>query len=140
MPSFTTTYNGNMHFSTQLGAHVVDADAPLSMGGADRDATPPQLMVAALGSCSALFAVQYCSQAGIDSTGLTVSVEFEVLEKPTRFTDFRITLDLPNASCGARRKALQRALEQCPVHMTMEAFDGSEIVIRDREDLGLGEA
>jgi uncharacterized OsmC-like protein len=140
MPSFTTTHEGHMLFSTRFGDRTVEVDAPPAMGGADRAPTAPQLMIAALGSCAASFAAQYCTQAGIDSEGLTVSVSFDVTERPLLFKDFKITLDLPNASCGPRRRALQRAMEQCPVHLTMEAFNGSEIEIRDRDDLREGAA
>jgi len=140
MPSFTTTYEGNMLFSTCVGSHEVEVDSPLTMGGADRAATAPQMMIAALGSCSAMFAVQYCTQAGIDCEGLSVTVSFDAVQKPVHFHSFRITVELPNGVTGPRRKALIRAIEQCPVHLTMEAFNGSTIEVRDQEDLEKGAA
>jgi len=131
MPVFSTTYEGQMLFSTTLGEHTVMVDSPLSMGGADRAPTSPQLFVASLGSCIATFVLQYCLQTGINCEGLSVDVAFEPVGKPVRFEDFSVTINLPHGEVGERRQALERVVEQCPIHLTMEAFRGLEIEIND---------
>ena len=133
MPVFTTQYEGQMLFSTELGEHTVTVDTPLSMGGADRAPTSPQVFVASLGSCIATFVVQYCLQAGIDCDGLSVDVAFEPTGKPVLFTDFVVSVNLPKGECGERVQALKRVVEQCPIHRTMEAFKGLEIEVNGAE-------
>jgi uncharacterized OsmC-like protein len=130
MGKITTTYQGGMLFESKLGNHSFQIDVPANMGGKDRGPTPPELFVASLGSCVAAFVANYCGNAGIDTTDLSVDVTFEKVEKPTRLVDLKVTVNMPNGDWDeAHRKALLRVAEHCPVHETISVLEGIEIEI-----------
>lgn len=133
MGTVTTRYMGDMLFETQLGNHTLRIDVPAAMGGSDRAPTPPELFIASLGSCVAAFAAQYCQRAGIRSEDMTVTVNFDKVENPTRLTNLHITINLPHGVCGDREGALLRVAEHCPVHETIAALGEVHFEIVDAE-------
>lgn len=126
MSKITTFYRGDMLFETQLGNHRLTIDVPPTMGGKDRGPMPPQLFIASLGSCVGALVAEYCERRGMDAGEMTVDVTFEKTEHPSRLTDIRVTVTLPNADCSAQRcrDALLRVAEHCPVHQTIETVQG----------------
>lgn len=135
MATLTTTYKAPMLFETQVGKHTITMDVPPGMGGSDRAPTPPQVFVASLGSCIAAFVANYCENHDIDTTGLTVDVTFEKVDNPTRLSDIKAVVNLPNANCKQRENAIRKVAEHCPVHETIHFMGDMEISILDRSDL-----
>ena len=135
MQTITTQYKGDMLFESQLGKHRLTIDVPADMGGKDRGPTPPQVFIASLGSCVGAFVANYCQQAGIDERDLSVDVSFEKEENPTRLTNLTIAVKLPYGECGARKQALLRVAEHCPVHETMITLEGIKIEVMGKQEL-----
>lgn len=135
MATITTVYKGGMLFESKVGNHTVMTDVPPDMGGADRAPTPPQYFVVSLGSCVAAFVATYCQQAGIDARELSVDVSFDKAENPTRLVNLKITVKLPHADCQARKQALLRVAQHCPVHETIDTLEGVAIEILDHKEL-----
>lgn len=135
MAMITTVYKDGMIFESKIGKHTVMVDVPPDMGGSDRAPTPPQYFVVSLGSCVAAFIATYCQQAGIDARDLSVDVSFDKAENPTRLTNLKVTIQLPYADCQARKQALLRVAQHCPVHETIDALEGVAIEILDRKAL-----
>jgi uncharacterized OsmC-like protein len=132
MSTITTRYLGDMLFESELGNHRLRIDVPPAMGGSDRGPLPPQIFIASLGSCIGAFVANYCRQAGIDCSDLSVDVSFEKAEKPGRLTNLKATVYLPNAACGEREKAICRVAEQCIIHETLAHFEGLDVTIVDQ--------
>lgn len=135
MATITTVYKGGMLFESKVGRHTVLIDVPPDMGGSDRAPTPPHYFVVSLGSCVAAFIATYCQQAGIDARDLSVDVSFDKAENPTRLVNLNVTVRLPHADCQARKQALLRVAQHCPVHETIDTLEGVAIEILDRREL-----
>lgn len=134
MAQIVTHYKGDMLFESHIGTHVLTIDVPADMGGEDRGPIPPQLFVASLGSCIGAFVAQYCEINGIDATGMTVEMNYTKTAYPTRLTDLQAVIKLPRGDCGARRKAIERVADLCPVHETIKTMDGLAITILGKGD------
>ena len=119
MAEITVKHMGDMKFETQIGNHQLIIDVPSEMGGKDRGPTPPQLFVASLSSCIAVFATSYCNNAGIDADGLSVSLSFDKLDNPTRLGNFKARINIPKGDVGKREKAVIHAASHCPIHETI---------------------
>ncbi len=137
MATLTTAYVGDMLFETAIGKHKIQFDVPSGMGGDNRAPTPPEVFIASLGSCVAAFVVQFCIKHEINTDGMSVDVSYEKASNPTRLTDIKVKVNLPNGTCKQRAKALQRVAEHCPVHETIESIEHVEIVVADRDALAL---
>jgi putative redox protein len=133
MAKITTYYKGDMLFESKIGNHSMVIDVPDSMGGTDRGPTPPQVFIASLGSCIAAFVANYCNNVGIDTTDLSVDVSFEKVEDPTRLTNVKVEVNVPNGKIKGREKALLRVASHCPVHETICTLENVDIAMSGKE-------
>ena len=60
-------------FSIQSRSHTILCDQPVENGGEDSGMTPPELLLASLGSCAAFYAVQYLKSRKLAESGVEVS-------------------------------------------------------------------
>jgi len=110
---------GGVRFAIQARSHVVTSDQPLVNGGEDTGMTPPELMLASLGSCAAYYAVEYLRTRNLAQTGVEVSVTAEKLLKPARLGNFRINVLCPVHLAPEQTEGLMRSVRHCLVHNTL---------------------
>lgn len=132
MARITTTYKGETMFEIKMGNHTLACDVPDNMGGQDRAAVPPQIFVASLGSCIAAMVANYLDKAGVDTTDMTVDVDFDKVPDPNRLTNFKFTVNIPNGDISGREKAIERVVEFCPVHASIVNWEGYELEIKGK--------
>lgn len=106
-------------FSAVSRGHEVLSDQPVESGGTDGGMTPPELMLASLGTCAAYYAVQYLKIQKLSSDGLVIRVEAEKEKNPARLGLFRIFVDHPAGSDPKHQQGLHRAAEKCLIHATL---------------------
>jgi len=129
MPEITVHHRGDMQFETTIGNHRLTIDVPPEMKGKDRGPTPPELFVASLSSCIAVFATSYCNNAGINTEGLSVTLSFDKLKDPTRLGKFKAVIKIPQDEVGKRDKAVVHAASHCPIHETIRVSSEVEITL-----------
>jgi putative redox protein len=137
MATITTSFKGDMLFETKIGNHTLQADVPPSMGGKDRAPTPPELFIMSLGTCIAAFVANYCGKSSVNAENMTVDVNFEKADDPTRLTNIKVVIKMPNATCKDRQAAIRRVAEHCPVHETIVTIDDISFEILDKEGLAV---
>lgn len=133
MGKIISTHKGDMLFETKSGNYTILNDVPATpeWGGSDRAPTPPEYLIMSLSSCIAAFLVKYCKQAGINTEGVSVEVDFEKAEQPVHLKNIKVHISLPNAVIDKHEKALKRVCEHCVVHETLTHIDHIEINISD---------
>ena len=108
-----------VRFAIQARSHIVTSDQPLENGGEDSGMTPPEFLLASLGSCAAYYAVEYLRTRNLAQTGVEVSVTAEKLLKPARLGNFRIHVLSPVELTPEHSEGLVRAIERWLVHNTL---------------------
>lgn len=108
-----------VQFTIQARSHSVTCDQPLENGGADTGMTPPEFLLASLGTCAAFYAAQYLRTRKLAETGLSVSVSSEKLMGPARLGNFRIRVDSPVPLTSEQHDGLLRSVEHCLVKNTL---------------------
>ena len=106
-------------FSIQARTHSILCDQPEENGGEDTGMTPPELLLASLGSCAAFYAVQYLKTRKLAETGVEVSVTAEKLKQPARLGNFRIHVSCPVVLTEEQTEGLMRSVHHCLVHATL---------------------
>lgn len=114
-------------FAIQARSHTITCDQPMENGGADYGMTPPELLMASLGSCAAFYAVQYLKSRNLAQSGVEVSVTAKKLKQPTRLGNFRIHVVCPVSLTEEQTEAMLRAVHHCTIHNTL--LSPSEIKI-----------
>jgi putative redox protein len=101
----------------QVGAHQLTADLPAAEGGADAGPSPYDLLLAALGSCTAM-TVQWVA----DKHHLALRKVVVRLSQSRSSTGhvFRRSIGLEGELTPEQRAQLLRGAERCPVALTLK--------------------
>jgi putative redox protein len=113
------THLDHFKFSIQSRTHTIICDQPHDSGGDDTGMTPPELLLASLGSCAEFYALQYLRARSINDTGVEVTVTAEKLKQPARLGDFRVHVVCPNELTGEQSEGLSRSVHHCLIHNTL---------------------
>lgn len=132
MAKLTAKHMGDMLFEVETNGHKVDMDVPESMGGKGRAMSPPQVTMASLGGCIAAFVTNYCKNVGIDTTYISVDVEFEKGDHPACLKDIKATINIPHGDIAGREQAILKVASSCPVDYTLCHTDSVDIVVGDK--------
>jgi len=105
----------------EIGArkHTLFSDQPEENGGHDEGMTPPELFLAALGSCAAFYASAYLKKKGLPREGVEVRVTAEKAGPPARLDNFRIDVQIPLALNEADLAGVDRSVQHCLIHNTL---------------------
>ena len=128
------THLDQVKFAIHSRSHTILCDQPAENGGTDGGMTPPEFLLASLGSCAAFYAVQYLRTRNLDDRGVEVSVTAEKLKQPARIGNFRIRVSCPVALTEEQEQGVMRSVHHCLVHNTL--LNPPEIKI----ELTVGEA
>jgi putative redox protein len=115
------TYLDQVKFAIQARSHSIVCDQPAENGGEDSGMTPPELLLASLGSCAAFYAVQYLKTRNLAETGVEVTVTAEKLKQPARLGNFYVHVVSPVSLTEEQTEGLMRSVHHCLVHNTLLA-------------------
>ena len=110
---------GAVQFEIKAREHSIACDQPEQMGGFDEGMTPPELLLASLGSCAAYYAVAYLKKKGITAPGTRVDVTADKVPNPARVDNFQIALSVPIDLSDEHRAGLEQAVHHCLIHNTL---------------------
>lgn len=122
---------GAVQFEIHARSHVIASDQPRENGGFDEGMTPPELLLASLGSCAAYYAAEYLQKKNLASEGTRVRVSADKLKSPARMDNFRIAVDSPVPLTEQQRSQMEHAVHQCLVHNTLLHTPSISIAIQD---------
>ena len=101
---------GALQFEIKTRGHSIISDQPVADGGFDEGFTPPELLLASLGSCAGFYAANYLRKHKLASEGTRVRVTSDKVKDPlTRMTNFVIVVEAPveltpNSSKASRKR------------------------------------
>ncbi|MET2986245.1 bifunctional alpha/beta hydrolase/OsmC family protein [Aureibaculum conchae] len=132
---------GKTKYSTEIVArnHSILADEPKKFGGKDSGLTPYELLLASLGSCTAITLRMYADRKKWDLDEVLVHLEHfkqhaedcNSCEDPSSKIDkFIRTVELVGDLTFDQRKRLLQIANRCPVHKTLENKIEIETVLR----------
>jgi len=110
---------GAVQFEIKARQHTIACDQPAETGGYDEGMTPPELMLASLGSCAAYYAAEYLRKRSLATEGTRVRVTADKMKNPARLDNFRIEIDAPLELTEEDRQGVERAVHHCLIHNTL---------------------
>lgn len=111
---------GDVHFQIKARQHTIACDQPEDNGGFDKGMTPPELLLAALGSCAGYYAAQYLRKHKLQRPGTLVRVSAEKVKNPARMDNFLIEVETPMELDAEHRKGIEQAVHLCLIHNTLQ--------------------
>lgn len=128
---------GKYQQQVTVGPHRLLADEPVSFGGLNGGPAPYDLLLAALGACTAMTMRMYADRKGLPLEHVSVSLRHEKIHaadcaecenKEGKVDWIEREIEIQGPLDGAQRDALMAIADKCPVHRTLH----SEVVIRTR--------
>ncbi len=125
----TVRFAGGVAFEAEARGHKLICDQPVGNAGLDAGMTPPELMLASIGTCAGYYAAQYLAARNMPADGLTIRVTADKVMQPARMDQFRIEVSVPGADSDKHREGLTRAVHKCLIHNTLVQPPAIQIVI-----------
>ena len=110
---------GDVKFEVAARKHTAICDQPAENGGSDEGMTPPELLLASLGTCAAFYASAYLKKKGLPREGVEVRVTAEKAGPPARLDNFKIEVRIPLTLSEADRAGVEVAVHHCLIHNTL---------------------
>jgi putative redox protein len=110
---------GDLQFEIHARNHTIICDQPAENGGFDEGMTPPELLLASLGSCAGFYAAQYLRKNGLATEGTQVKVTAEKAANPPRISNFHISVNSPVELNDAQKAGMNEAVRHCLIHNTL---------------------
>jgi putative redox protein len=108
--SITTTWQGNLAFSSQVGDHAVRTDASTSHGGESSGPSPKMLMMVALTGCTGVDVAAILKKMRVEIKDFTMTVESELTEGvPAVYSAMHLIYEFTGENLD--REKLRRAVE-----------------------------
>jgi putative redox protein len=126
----TVEHLGAVQFEIRSRQHKVISDQPAENNGHDEGMTPPELLLASLGSCAAYYAVDYLKRNKIEREGVKARVTAEKVKGPFRLDNFKIEVEVPGDLEENQVKGLEDAVHRCLIHNTLLSPPKIEVAIQ----------
>ncbi len=113
-----------------VGDHVLAADEPAAVGGADSGPTPYELLLAGLGACTAITVRMYADRKGWPLRHITVRLRHERVHardcadcetRTGQLDHIERELQFDGELTREQRARLLEMAERCPVHRTLHS-------------------
>ena len=134
----TDAGTGRYTQSITAGRHLLTADEPVSIGGADAGPNPYELLLAALGACTSMTMRMYAERKGLPLLRTTVRLRHDRVhaqdcaqteQEVGMLSRIRREIDIEGSLNDQDRRRLVEIADRCPVHRTLN----SEIVLETAE-------
>jgi len=110
---------GAVQFEIKARQHSIVSDQPSENGGFDEGMTPPELLLASLGSCAGFYAAQYLKKHRLAPEGTIVHVTAEKAKDPARLDNFCISLEVPCELSPGDIEGIEQSVHHCLIHNTL---------------------
>jgi putative redox protein len=110
---------GDVQFEIKARQHTIVSDQPSENGGHDEGMTPPELMLASLGSCAGFYAAAYLKKKGLATEGTRVRITADKILGPARLDNFQIEVEVPVGLSEEHRIGTEQAVHHCLIHNTL---------------------
>jgi uncharacterized OsmC-like protein len=131
----TVRFLDGVRFEAEARGHTILCDQPVENGGQDSGMTPPEFLLASLGTCAGYYALQYLKARGLASAGLVVKVTAGKAAQPARMDHFQILIEVPGLVDPKHREGVIRAAKNCLIHNTMLHAPSIDLAMPDSEAL-----
>jgi uncharacterized OsmC-like protein len=108
-----------VRFTVEAREHTLVCDQPQDNGGTDQGMTPPELMLASLGTCAAFYAAQYLKARNLARGGVEVRVTAQKLKPPARLGNFQIDVSCPVPLTAEQEQGMMNSVHHCLIHNTL---------------------
>ncbi|RYG20924.1 MAG: OsmC family peroxiredoxin [Chitinophagaceae bacterium] len=114
--AITELDHANYKTKIYAGGHFIYADEPQELGGTDEGMTPGALLLASLGSCTAITIRMYADRKEIPLTYIKIELAICPEVEMDKSTTITRKIELQGDLTDAQRERLMQIADKCPIH------------------------
>lgn len=105
-------------FKTKVfaGGHLIYADEPEELGGTNEGMNPGALLLASLGSCTAITVRMYADRKAIPLASIKIDLAICKEEEMSKETTISMKIELYGPISTEQRERLFQIADKCPIH------------------------
>ena len=115
----TVEHLGAVQFEVKARNHTILCDQPAENFGHDEGMTPPELLLASVGSCAGFYAAQYLRKHKLATEGTRVRVTADKVKDPARVDNLRIEIETPVELTEQQRAGVEESVHHCLIKNTL---------------------
>ena len=115
----TVEHLGAVQFEVKARNHTILCDQPAENFGHDEGMTPPELLLASVGSCAGFYAAQYLRKHKLATEGTRVRVTADKEKDPARVDNFRIEIETTVELTEQQRAGVEESVHHCLIKNTL---------------------
>ncbi len=117
----TTAVIGKEKYKTLISArqHTLIGDEPEAQGGADAGMTPYELLLAALGECTAITLRMYADRKEWDVADIEVKLNLTEMTPTDKTTSISREIKIIGNISDEQRQRMMQIANACPVHKVL---------------------
>ncbi|MDR6781643.1 putative redox protein [Pedobacter africanus] len=106
------------HYKTKVysGGHFIYADEPEDIGGTDEGMSPAALLLASLGSCTAITIRMYADRKGFNLEHIKIELAICKEEEMGKETTIKRKITFTGALTDEEHGRLMLIADKCPIH------------------------
>jgi len=106
------------HYKTKVysGGHFIYSDEPEDVGGTDEGMSPAALLLASLGSCTAITLRMYADRKNFNLDYVKIELEICKEEEMSAGTTIKRRIEFTGELTEEERKRLMVIADKCPIH------------------------
>lgn len=106
------------HYKTKVysGGHFIYADEPEHVGGTDEGMSPAALLLASLGSCTAITVRMYADRKNFNLDHIKVELAICKEEEISKETRIKKKIEFSGDLTAEQRERLYVIADKCPIH------------------------
>lgn len=121
------SFPGGVSVQADYKGFQVLSDQPEAAGGAGSAPSPFDLFLISLGNCAGFFALRFCQQRELSTTGLALTLASERNPETKRLDRIKLRIQLPDGFPEKYRQAIIKATDQCAVKKAI--LDPPEFIV-----------
>lgn len=115
----TVEHLGAVKFEIKARNHTILCDQPAENFGHDEGMTPPELLLASVGSCAGFYAAQYLRKHKLATEGTRVRVTADKVKDPARVDNLRIEIETAVELTDQQRAGVEESVHHCLIKNTL---------------------
>jgi len=114
--AITELDRSNYKTKIYAGGHFIYADEPEDMGGTDEGMPPAALLLASLGSCTAITIRMYADRKGIQLDSIKIHLAISREDQLDEGKTINVKLEFTGELSSEQINRLVEISEKCPIH------------------------
>ena len=125
------SFPGGVAVKADYKGFSIVSDQSEANGGSNSAPSPFDLFLISLGNCAGFFALRFCQQRDLDTSGLGLSLSAQRNPETKRLDKVALIIQLPTGFPEKYRQAIIKATDQCAVKKAILDPPEFEVVARD---------